>query len=463
MKLLSFKASGVHGFLKFDIHFKDDITFLIGINGTGKTSVLKIILGLISPSYTNLNLIEFEEATLIIGKDSQSPMLIINAFKISKNMIKIELMDYANKNVLDFGSLTKVDVEVNSPQSSFEEKNEQIKNYRNEFESQSIYVKLKKITTPLFLGLDRRIYEGYQIDSMSRNIYLRQKRYSSVTTNDPLNRSLIDLQQLIFDYYRIIGAKQNTFNEEFKNNILTQSFDFVEEFGFNLKTNYRELLRLKEKTLEAIETLNVSNLSTKIILFFDKMIEISREVQNEKDQVEVLDHQSKNYEKRIVIMQKWFNNQPQLERIQRIINYSLNFKEQVDHLYEPVYRLKILIDNFFKESGKTLLITPEGELKIQTSRNISQYDGSCYQLSSGEKQILTMIGHLIFFENSFQNESGIFIIDEPELSLHLAWQEIFVEAIKSASPGTQFILATHSPAIIAAYDEMFCEDLAKQN
>ncbi len=73
-----------------------------------------------------------------------------------------------------------------------------------------------------------------------------------------------------------------------------------------------------------------------------------------------------------------------------------------------------------------------------------------------------MIAHLIFYED--RQQPGVFIIDEPELSLHLAWQEIFVESIQKASPKTQFILATHSPAIIATVEnEQFCEDLTSIN
>ena len=60
------------------------------------------------------------------------------------------------------------------------------------------------------------------------------------------------------------------------------------------------------------------------------------------------------------------------------------------------------------------------------------------------------------------NRSPIFIIDEPELSLHISWQEIFVDALLKASPDTQFIMATHSPAILAKNErKQFCEDLTK--
>ena len=64
-------------------------------------------------------------------------------------------------------------------------------------------------------------------------------------------------------------------------------------------------------------------------------------------------------------------------------------------------------------------------------------------LSSGERQLLVIFAH------SFFNQNNIFIIDEPELSLHLGWQEKLAEAMFSANPYSQFILATHSPEIIA--------------
>ena len=69
-----------------------------------------------------------------------------------------------------------------------------------------------------------------------------------------------------------------------------------------------------------------------------------------------------------------------------------------------------------------------------------------------------MITHLIFYED--RTSPGIFIVDEPELSLHLGWQEIFVSSIREASPNTQFILATHSPTIIGGVEnEKFCIDV----
>lgn len=56
--------------------------------------------------------------------------------------------------------------------------------------------------------------------------------------------------------------------------------------------------------------------------------------------------------------------------------------------------------------------------------------------------------------------SRVYVVDEPEVSLHITWQEQFVDALLKASPDTQFILATHSPSIIAKTERRnWCEDL----
>jgi predicted ATP-binding protein involved in virulence len=72
-----------------------------------------------------------------------------------------------------------------------------------------------------------------------------------------------------------------------------------------------------------------------------------------------------------------------------------------------------------------------------------------------------MLGHLAL--NPDLAHSGVFIVDEPELSLHIDWQEKFIDAILAANPSVQFILATHSPAIILDRDDKcidaMCEDI----
>lgn len=68
-------------------------------------------------------------------------------------------------------------------------------------------------------------------------------------------------------------------------------------------------------------------------------------------------------------------------------------------------------------------------------------------LSSGEKHLLRILVDTIVAENS------TIIIDEPELSLHVDWQLDLVGIMRQLNPEAQIILATHSPEIVARIPE----------
>ena len=78
---------------------------------------------------------------------------------------------------------------------------------------------------------------------------------------------------------------------------------------------------------------------------------------------------------------------------------------------------------------------------------------SCYPLStlsSGERQILTM---LFSATRMSTNDTGIFLIDEPELSLHVDWQRIILTELMKQAPSRQIIACTHSPEVGADHEE----------
>ena len=64
-------------------------------------------------------------------------------------------------------------------------------------------------------------------------------------------------------------------------------------------------------------------------------------------------------------------------------------------------------------------------------------------LSSGERQILTML----YSASRSRFQSGIFLLDEPELSLHIDWQRIILRELQIQSPERQLIVCTHSPEV----------------
>ncbi len=75
-----------------------------------------------------------------------------------------------------------------------------------------------------------------------------------------------------------------------------------------------------------------------------------------------------------------------------------------------------------------------------------QYDEKLtpYQLSSGEKQLLVILLTVLLEDN----KPYVLLMDEPEISLHVEWQQKLVGIIRTLNPHAQIILTTHSPAVI---------------
>ncbi|KAJ9432147.1 AAA family ATPase [Pantoea sp. YR343] len=69
-------------------------------------------------------------------------------------------------------------------------------------------------------------------------------------------------------------------------------------------------------------------------------------------------------------------------------------------------------------------------------------------MSSGERQLLTML-----YAASKMNNDALVLIDEPEISLHIDWQEELLEKMLSQLSEQQIIVCTHSPSIATGYED----------
>jgi len=102
-------------------------------------------------------------------------------------------------------------------------------------------------------------------------------------------------------------------------------------------------------------------------------------------------------------------------------------------------RFQDLIDDLFKETGKRIVRT-ENEIRFtQIGETLVPY-----QLSSGEKQMLAILLTVLVEDNL----PYVLFMDEPEVSLHIDWQQRLIDIILEMNPNVQIILTTHSPAVI---------------
>lgn len=84
-----------------------------------------------------------------------------------------------------------------------------------------------------------------------------------------------------------------------------------------------------------------------------------------------------------------------------------------------------------------------------TSKDGQQLSPS--MLSSGEKQLMLLLCHTIIASE----QSSIFIIDEPEISLNVTWQRKLIRALLECSGHSNFqlLLATHSIELLTQYSQ----------
>lgn len=98
-----------------------------------------------------------------------------------------------------------------------------------------------------------------------------------------------------------------------------------------------------------------------------------------------------------------------------------------------------IIDDLFKDTGKSI-IREKNELYFHSHGE----EIPSYVLSSGEKQMLIILLTVLLE----CKQSYVIILDEPEVSLHIEWQQRLIELIRDLNPNAQIILTTHSPAVI---------------
>lgn len=110
-----------------------------------------------------------------------------------------------------------------------------------------------------------------------------------------------------------------------------------------------------------------------------------------------------------------------------------------DDLYARVDALKRIANSRFLHKRVTV-----GADGLSVASNGSKLD--LEMLSSGEQHELVILYELLFRVPT----NALILIDEPELSLHVAWQEQFLTDLEEITQLSKFrvLLATHSPQII---------------
>jgi len=112
---------------------------------------------------------------------------------------------------------------------------------------------------------------------------------------------------------------------------------------------------------------------------------------------------------------------------------------QAQNIAAAKTRFMDFIDELFSETGKKIIRDRNEILFDQMGEELLPY-----KLSSGEKQLLVVLLTALVQDN----QPGVLLMDEPEISLHVEWQQQLISKVRSMNPNVQIIMTTHSPAVI---------------
>ena len=125
--------------------------------------------------------------------------------------------------------------------------------------------------------------------------------------------------------------------------------------------------------------------------------------------------------------------------------YITDNKQKLDVFRDTAQKLNLLLQIINKRfKHKRLFIDKETGFVIKSKSE--NKDIAVKKLSSGEQNEL-----IIFYNLLFKSTKGdIVLIDEPEISLHIAWQQQLITDLKEIAKetGISLLISTHSPDII---------------
>ena len=423
----------------YDVDFNEDITFLYGSNGCGKTTLLNIVTSIVTGKICELFFYDFKIIKLKYSNNDNVDVIEIKRKQDDKNRLKI-IFEGRNETISKLDNL------------NFQSSRRKIllKEY---FHENNILEDISRLFNYVYLPLSRSAYVD-PIRSSRKNFWIEEEEIEEelYVTKDA---SLTRVQELIVNKILTINNEVNRLNNNFRDKILKTSINIYSE-----KKNFSDMMNEiensnEEKILEIQES--YLNIMTNLKLINEKEIEkynnfFSSYIKKYEQITDENDGKVKHFPINLVLQYS------EISKIRKVVELAQQMEKDKKQAEKPLELFCSTLNSFLSRPGdidsKNIIIETIGQPGVYFKIPNNQNKLSVQKLSSGEKQLIIFFANLIFGVNDRKN--GIFIVDEPELSLHLTWQKLFIEQTLKINNNIQLIFATHSPEIVGRHrDKMY--------
>ncbi|MFK5976962.1 MAG: AAA family ATPase [Sulfurovum sp.] len=419
MRIKEIKIEGLFGMFNHSIklNLEEHLTIIYGINGIGKTMLLKILDNFFNKRFDKLIESPFEKLTIIYKDNS--------FFEILNTKSEGLAIGYYNKS-----QTRKINLIFN---------NTFFKSYKEKI--------LKELR--------------FRISEISENLFMLRDSEEIIDYKELLER----FSDLVSDTIEIDKTLEDVLSLTQLHFIPTQR---LISFTYKIDTSIphrREIKSIKKESIQEcskelakiIETKHkeYSNLSEELELSLGKRL-MDQEVQIISDIKELKKEDSKLEQERNKfksvglfenVKEEIFTIPDNIDELKKAI-LSVNIQNMkiklkiFDDLYEKLNIFLDILNNKRLSYKKISIHHKKGFIFTNDNGDILNET----DLSSGEQNEIVMLYELIFKVS----ENSLVLIDEPEISLHIVWQKEFLKDMKDILEIKKFdiLIATHSPSII---------------
>lgn len=440
MKLFKLNVMNLYGYYNYEVKFNSDVTFIFGSNGSGKTTILNITEAIITGQMYKLFQYNFEEIILEYGSSTDIK---------SSHCIRIERKKDQNNSLVIFFLDREYNIEYKNFREEFihasERENREIQRFY--FSNYEFLKEIRDTFNYVYLPLNRVSASYTFLENQNYLIMNKRNRIINQTINDfgfeveNRDATMMYIENLIQVNYSKINSQISKYNDEFRNDILksllevNRSYDISQLFeeSFNKKDTLIDLQKTRDAYIKMLKDLKLIDKieEKKYESFFSELIKRVTELQKSEQKTMSLN----------IIAQM-----QEVSKIKKLVQLAKDSEKKKNKANQPIETFIDTMNQFVynSEDEKRISMDSLGNVHFYTKENSKPI--SIHYLSSGEKQLITFFANLIF--NVKDKKSGIFVVDEPELSLHLSWQRIFIEKTLEINKNIQLIFATHAPEII---------------